>query len=122
MLKYIAVAFGTASLVKVVEYLPETKHNLKHKLRHVLKWNDGGDVVHYKTTEGKEKMGVRCRICEEIIGKDNEDKYLTKENEGEKQSRKYHQDWYARWGTKDHDAYLGWLITTGRCDIKLPPY
>lgn len=119
MLKYIILALGTASAVKVIEYSPETKDNLKHKLRHILNWNVGGDIVNYQTTEGKRKTGLRCRICEEILGKDNEDKSLIKEDEGERQVRKHHQDWYARWGTKNNNAYLGWLISTGRCDVKL---
>lgn len=107
LLATFTVAASPYLLYKSVECFPETKNSLKHKLRHTLNWNTGGDVVHYKSTTGDVKMGLRCRICERVFEGD-EDTSVPMDPQ-EQRSRRYHQQWYARWGPKDHTLYLKWL-------------
>ena len=99
MLRFVVastLAVSPLLLYKSIDCLPETKNSFKHKLRHLLNWNTGGDVVNYKNKTGETKMGLRCRICEQVLEGDEDPSVPMDPHE--QRSMRYHQQWYSRWG------------------------
>lgn len=122
----VAKVFGVLALAssfpiayKTIDYLPESEDSLKHKLRHKLGMAHGF-VTHCTTTSGHRKMGLRCSICGVMmcIDGETEDPIRSREEPHERSSRMIRKEWYNRWGTKDHDAYLLWLHDRDNASVR----